>query len=294
MRGRVSEEVDEIADFVAPYRALIGAGSFPGLDSLASFLRIFDTTTFYPVILYVCGKGLVEAERLKIFRILESYVIRREFCDLTTKNYNNVVIRCLQRLKADPSAAGLAGLFAEMEGDATRFPKDAEVVRKLSRRAVYWEVPTPRLRYLLQNIEHRKRTAFDESVMSGDPPTIEHVMPQKWFEKWPLPDGRFAPTGDSLAALTEFKVDSEMQEQIARREDSINSLGNLTLVTSSLNPSLGNEDFSQKKTQLAKSLLVLNREIGQKSAWNEEVIEARGVELAKLAVDIWSAGPREN
>jgi hypothetical protein len=178
-----------------------------------------------------------------------------------------------------------------MEGDATRFPKDAEVIRALSQRAIYGDMPTPRLRYLLQNIEHKKRTSFDESVMSGDPPTVEHIMPQKWFEKWPLPSGRFAPTGNSLAALIDFKVDPEMQEQIARRENRINSLGNLSLVTKSLNPSLGNEDFTEKKKQLAKSLLVLNREIGELAAWTEEAIDVRGIELANLAVEIWNATP---
>lgn len=288
---KVSDEVDEIADFVAPYRALIGEGSFPGLDAFATFLRTFDTTTFYPVILSVCTGNLELDERIRIFRLLESYLIRREFCNLTTKNYNNVVTRCLQRLRQDHSATSLAGLFAEMEGDATRFPKDAEVIRALSQRAIYGDMPTPRLRYLLQNIEHKKRTSFDESVMSGDPPTVEHIMPQKWFEKWPLPSGRFAPTGNSLAALIDFKVDPEMQEQIARRENRINSLGNLSLVTKSLNPSLGNEDFTEKKKQLAKSLLVLNREIGELAAWTEEAIDVRGIELANLAVEIWNATP---
>jgi hypothetical protein len=85
------------------------------------------------------------------------------------------------------------------------------------------------------------------------------------------------------------KVDAAMQEQIANREQLVNAIGNLTLVTSALNPSLGNENFSEKKIQLAKSLLVLNREIAAHETWDEAVIRQRGVDLATLATKIWPA-----
>jgi hypothetical protein len=101
-----------------------------------------------------------------------------------------------------------------MEGDATRFPPDAEVLQEFSQRRIYGNLPTPRLRFVLETIEHRKRTAFDESVMATIPLTIEHVMPQRWAEKWPLPDGRLAPSESAWAALIVNKVDSAMREQI--------------------------------------------------------------------------------
>jgi hypothetical protein len=82
-----------------------------------------------------------------------------------------------------------------------------------------------------------------------------------------------------------------MQEQISTREQLVNAIGNLTLVTSSLNPSLGNESFAEKKVQLAGSLLVLNREIAAHTAWDEAAIKARGIELATLATIIWPVVP---
>src|ERR1700736_923258 len=106
-------------------------------------------------------------------------------------------------------------------------------------------------------------------------------MPQRWAENWPLPDGRTAPCESSIVAISTHKVDATMQEQIAIREQLQDSIGNLTLVTSSLNPSLGNESFADKKTQLAKSLLVLNREIAAHEVWNEEMIRKRGTDLAE-------------
>jgi hypothetical protein len=85
------------------------------------------------------------------------------------------------------------------------------------------------------------------------------------------------------------KVDQAMQELISARENLMHSIGNLTLVTSSLNPSLGNESFEEEKAQLAKSLLVLNREVAAHETWNEEVFGNRGAEFARLATEIWPA-----
>jgi uncharacterized protein DUF1524 len=235
-------------------------------------------------------QDISDEEKVQIFELVRSYIVRRDLCGLTSKNYNNVVLRCLQRLRqTGTNAANLLSLFNETEGDAGRFPRDEEVIQRFSQRRVYGDLPTPRLRFVLEAIEHYKRTAFDESVLATSTTTIEHVMPQRWAEKWPLPDGRVAPCESSILAMTTYHVDATMQELIAAREQMVNALGNLTLVTSSLNPSLGNESFDDKKTQLSKSLLVLNREIGDNDVWNEGIIRTRGIALARLATEIWLA-----
>lgn len=114
-------------------------------------------------------------------------------------------------------------------------------------------------------------------------------MPQHWAEQWVMPDGRSSPCESLITAIITHKVDAAMQEQIATREQLVNVIGNLTLVTPSLNPSLGNENFADKKLQLAGSLLVLNREIAAYTTWDEAVIRERGTELATLATKIWPA-----
>lgn len=286
----VAAEIGHILRYVPTYRALIQSGQPHLADDIAGFLKIWDLTTFYPLVFYVAVQNISDDEKTRIFALVKAYVVRRDLCGLTSKNYNNVVLRCLQRLRQKgPSGANLLDLFNEMEGDATRFPADAEVLQRFSQRKVYNDLPTPRLRYILEAIEHRKRTAFDESIMATVTPTIEHVMPQHWAEKWPLPDGRSAPTESALSALTVYKVDATMQDQISTREQLVDSIGNLTLVTSALNPSLGNESFEDKKVQLSASLLVLNREIGAHELWNEDEIRKRGIALAELTTQIWPA-----
>jgi Protein of unknown function (DUF1524) len=290
----VAQEIDNIVRYVPAYQVLIQRGAPHLLDDISRFFEIWDLTVFYPLAFQVWVHEGSDDEKLQIFALLKAYIIRRDLCDLTSKNYNNVVLRCLQRLRQDMSAAGLLGLFTEMEGDATRLPLNEDVIQTFAHRQIYYRLPTPRLRFILEQIEYRKRTSFDESLRGNTVLTVEHVMPQSWAEKWPLPDGRIAPCESAITALITHKVDSAMREQIATREQLVNSIGNLTLVTSALNPSLGNEDFIEKKRQLSKSLLVLNREIAAHEHWTEELIRTRGIELARLTTEIWPISPQQS
>jgi hypothetical protein len=284
----VAAEIDNMIRYVPTYRVLVQPGQPNIADNIGRFLNIWDLTTFYPLVFHISVQAIDDEEKLGLFDLLKAYIVRRELCGLTSKNYNNVVVRCLGHLRQHgTTAANLLELFRQMEGDAVRFPPDIEVVQRSSQRRVYGDIPTPRLRFILEAIEQRKRTKFDDSVMATVAPQVEHVMPQKWSENWPLPDGRTAPCESAILAITAHKVDAPMQEQIAIREGLVDSIGNLTLVTSPLNPSLGNASFADKKAQLAKSLLVLNREIADHNEWNEETIRARGIELATLATQIW-------
>lgn len=286
----VAEEIRHIVQYVPAYRSLSQGSGTGDVEDIGEMLRIWDLTTFYPLVFHIAVQDIADEQRRAAFWLLKAYIIRREMCDLTSKNYNNVVLRCIQRLRSVGTSAGaLLALFQEMQGDATRMPSDEEVIQTFGQRRVYGAMPTPRLRFILGAIEHGLRTSFDESVALTSVLTVEHVMPQRWAEKWPLPDGRFAPTESSVIATITHKVDGPMQEQIAAREKLVDSIGNLTLVTGSLNPSMGKESFVDKKLQLAKSLLVLNRDVASAGTWDETIIRDRGIRLAAMAARTWAA-----
>ena len=154
----VATEIEHIVQYVPIYKVLIQEGAPHLVSDVARFLRIWDLTTFYPLIFFASVQDIPDEEKVRIFDLMKAYIVRRDLCGLTSKNYNNVVLRCLQRLRQEASAANLLALFNEMDGDATRFPPDAEVVRTFSTRKVYGDLPTPRLRFVLEAIEHRKRT----------------------------------------------------------------------------------------------------------------------------------------
>ena len=84
-----------------------------------------------------------------------------------------------------------------------------------------------------------------------------------------------------------MELDDETKSIIQERERIINTFGNLTLVTGSLNPSLGNAAWKTKKQRLEKSLLALNRDISEKESWNEELVIDRAEALAGIINKIW-------
>lgn len=67
-------------------------------------------------------------------------------------------------------------------------------------------------------------------------------------------------------------------------------LGNLTLATHRLNPSMSNGPWDTKKSALDEhSLLMLNRQLlkGDPPTWDEASIADRGEALAEMATRIW-------
>jgi hypothetical protein len=102
----------------------------------------------------------------------------------------------------------------------------------------------------------------------------------RWPANWPLPDsGPQSP--------------EEHEALEAERDAHVHRLGNLSLVTKRLNPSVGNAAWPVKRTAFdAHSILHLNRDLvrNNESNWSETSIDARGSELAALIVEHW-AGP---
>jgi hypothetical protein len=93
-------------------------------------------------------------------------------------------------------------------------------------------------------------------------------MPQSWEANWPIAAGR--------------------DPEIARDERNalLHTLGNLTLVTGSLNASMSNSAWTTKREHLMMhSALTLNR--GLPLVWDEDAIRGRGQYLSDLACDLW-------
>ena len=65
-------------------------------------------------------------------------------------------------------------------------------------------------------------------------------------------------------------------------------MGNLTLVTSKLNPALSNGPWERKLPEILKhSALALNRELADDPCWNESSIQERGKLLFEFARQEW-------
>lgn len=235
-------------------------------------LEVLDTTTAIPIALLLYRDETPPEERDAVLLMLESWLVRRMLCRLTGSGYNRLFVEMLKELgksKNQPDEA-IYSLLAGLRGDSARWPADGEVIRALTVEPVYGRLTQKRVVMILSKLEIDARTALAEDMALPPRLSIEHLMPRSWKKHWPLPDDQ---------------VDAE-----ELREAHINRLGNLTLVTDKLNPSLSNSGWAKKRPALNKhSVLLVNRQIVDQNpeTWDEGCIDSRSLQLAEQIVRIW-------
>jgi hypothetical protein len=264
------------------------------LTMLAQFLSIWDTAALHPVVLWTEVQDIPVEQKDAVYSLLESYLVRRDLCDLGNQNYNKVAAGALKVMHAasDPADA-LFRYMTGLTGEASRLPTNSELVQAVLREPVYKEMGSKKLRYVLSRIEKELRDRFDEDVtVATDNLTVEHIMPRHWSKHWPLPSGNSVSSEDPfLLSLSDEEVSDDLRREMETRQTAKDTLGNLTMITTSLNPSLSNGPWSEKRLAIGKSLLVLNRQVAQHEIWDESGIEARGSKLATVVNTIWTYPP---
>jgi hypothetical protein len=252
----------------------------PG-SSLATFryrvIDVMQADAVTPVLLWLHDPIRAPVPQAQIdiaLASLESWVVRRMLCRLTTKDYNKVVLDLIEDLgKQDRARAGNAirSFLARQSADSRLWPTDAAMAEALVDAEVYRTLSRARLRMVLEAIEDRLRTKYSEQSVDRGKYTIEHLLPQAWHLHWPL-DG----TDPAL---------------MRRRNHLLHTLGNLSLVTKRLNPKLSNGPWAEKREALAAhSVLRLNHDLLSRAAssgWGEAQITARSEQLALLTVAVW-------
>ena len=210
--------------------------------------------------------------------------MRRMVCGLTSKNYNRLFLDVIKTLDREGvlTANALKSILQSSEGDSVRFPSDEEFKHSILNRAIYQALAQYKIRAILEAIDQTQADRKSENLELPNDLTIEHVMPVNWELNWPIPE--------------EYLSDAEAKLKFAQqRNQLIHALGNLTLITGSLNPSLSNGSWQKKRPELAKySKLNLNRYFypvheGEDplAEWNENTIANRGELLFDSARKVW-------
>lgn len=257
--------------------------SSPAPDSrLARFLNrleAVDTSTIYPLLL-LCSQQLrpqQEDEFEAILTVIESFLFRRMICGLTSKNYNRPFLDLIRHLEREGtiSARAVEQFLLASEGESARFPTDAELKRAILDHPLYQWWPQYRVRAVLEALDAALGNAVSAAGEQPSALAIEHILPQKWDEHWPVPKAlQKNPQGKQ--AFTE------------QRDRLKHTLGNLTLVAGSLGPALSRSPWEAKKAELLRcSQPNLSRELHDAEAWSEQEILARGQTLAVAACMLW-------
>lgn len=254
-----------------------------------------QATTPWPVLLYLWANDAVPMEQKRLAAAaIDSYLVRRSVCRWTTKDYNRLFLQVLAAAKtAEPHHAGEAVVdsLLSQKADSRRWPSDEEFSQALQVPNLFHVITRARLKSMLLGIEHSLHTGKTEptellSYVDGRV-NIEHILPQKWETHWPL---GAAPGDEDYDSILE------------RRQGAIHSLGNLTITTSKLNPSMSNKAWEAKRKELQKHSLLRITTASVLSApdpttamsdetwaaeWNEERIDRRTDWLRDQALRVW-------
>ena len=282
----VTEELKAISITAAVEQRLFAPTEGDPVGRFGRIANAFDVSTAMPLAIYLATEPSVAPRLTEAFHALESYILRRDICGLTTKNYNRFFASLIPRLrtcdgdKVDELSVYLSSRLSDMD----RWPDDAEWERSWVMREQYRSARQPRLRYILETIERAKHTAKTEDIQIRSTLTVEHIMPQKWQTNWALP---------GMEGVAEADYGPELSERVRARNSVVNTFGNLTLITGALNSSVSNGNFSVKMPALrAFTALALNRELSEFELWDESTIRRRGAALFELACNIWPAPKR--
>lgn len=288
----VIKSVRHFADTMQAMRSL------PANEPMAQLIDRMDatqTSTPWPLILYLSATGTIpKSSSDRAVRAIDSFLMRRGVCRMTTKDYNRLFVQVLASAKqADPLDVGEAveRALLEQTSESRLWPTDKAFLQALTNPELYRVLVRRQLATLLVGIENQLQTEKTEGgklLESGDPKlNIEHLLPQTWQNTWPL---AVSPEDEAYPGVLD------------RRERSVHRLGNLTLTTTKLNPSLSNKPWKDKRPDIQKhSLLRLTTgsvltaprpesELSDQewsSNWDEERIMVRTRHLAQEAIRVW-------
>lgn len=279
----VAAELEGISETAAIEERLFAQDPSDPLGKFGRFADAFDVSTAMPLVLYLATEAKLGDRLDNALAALESHILRRDICGLTTKSYNRFFIGIIDRLRATEGeiVEVLLSYLSSRTVETERWPTDEEWLHAWVARGQYKGPRQPRLRYLFEALETAKRTALSEDIKINSALTIEHIMPQKWRAHWPLL---------GFSHLGAEDLDPEYLARQAERDSAIDTLGNLTLLTGSLNTSVSNGPFSVKMPAVrSHSSLALNRDLNEYVSWDEKTIADRAAALFQLARKIWVA-----
>lgn len=295
-------QLTTLAQYAEHYTALTTCTGHLQVARFGQRIAPYDTTTVYPLALMISTGSIGDAEQAAMFDSLVSYVVRRAVCGLTPKNYNNTFMGILRHLATHGIAQEpMRAYLSSLTGEISRWPTDAEFKTACKAAPLYdpserqrSRLDARKARQFLTELEgelRSRRRSEEPEIPSLSKLDIDHIMPQSWYEYWPLPNGSKATEKEAsvaLLALREGAVPTTRQEQILARQSAIPTLGNLTLLNLGVNRAAQHKAFQIKRDLLIRNTnLSMNVQLLDDTDWTIERIATRGEALGGSAVELY-------
>ncbi|MHA4867518.1 DUF262 domain-containing protein [Duganella sp. PWIR1] len=255
------------------------------LGPLAHFLDVFDVGTAFPPLLAMLDANADDNEMELVARILESYLLRRAVCGAETKAYNRVFMGLTKSIRREgASAKVVSDHLSSLRSLTDAWPSDESFSHAWMTGRAYSSLNNPRIVHILSRLSDTYGSSKTEKIKLSSPLTVEHIMPNNWTEHWPLPDGS---TG--AKSPWELQENDPRLEATRNRNVAIQTFGNLTIITGSLNSSISNSGWAVKRPEVMRnSILPINLQLQGFENWDEATIERRARDLLNRALKIWS------
>lgn len=232
-----------------------------------------NMTTIIPYALYLLKEVENSNERNKMFNLLECYLIRRIICKETTKNYNNIFASFI-RNKINTYEKLYEKIY-NAEDPSNKMPDNED----LKKGFIESNLTNQQAKTVLYLIEKSIRsTKHSTNLRPLNEYSLEHIMPKKWQNNW---------------------NDKHTEEEINYRNKLVLKLGNLTIITASLNSSIRDASWEIKKNgkgskkglkEYSAGIRIFKKYLENDSVWNNEEFIKRGNELYNHSVNkVWNS-----
>lgn len=231
-----------------------------------------DSTVLMTYVLFAAKKnGQGSPGLAEVLRVVESFIVRRFITKASTREYSGLFSESLILNNVSTKEAFLD--YTNRKTDKNIFmPSDLQL-REGFNNSKLTNTRASSILYMLES-SVRDYDRQSNSLLSMKKYSLEHLMPKKWENNWGT---------------------LEAQEDIDYRNNKLLTLGNLTIITQSLNANINDADWQTKLNgrgnhkglkAYSGGVETLTRYL-DKPEWNEQEIEGRAEDLYHRAVTTW-------
>lgn len=241
------------------------------IERLNAVIFGLENTTLIPYVLFVLKNAADHQEQSKIFDYLETYIMRRMVCHANTKNYNQLFG---ERFISNNilTKADLKNFINKRSDKVNYMPSDSELKDGFHQSKLTNKQAAGVLYFIESKI--RDKAKHSTTLLGLNRYSLEHLMPKKWENHW----GNLPKEQDKI-----------------NRNRKLLTLGNLTIITASLNSSIRDGNWNVKKNgkpnkpglnQYASGLDTLSHYLPLPK-WDETEISKRADFLFDKALLTW-------
>ena len=283
-KSEIRKWVEELSKEAKYYKAIVDPSSETDSDVRAALksVQMAGGATLEPLLMYAyrCwSSGNADKHQLiASIKSMESFLVRRMLAGEKTQVLNPMVTAMINRLYAKDGEFEAEGnlvldIRRVLSSIENAWPDSDALLKGIKTDNFYASQKSDQRQHVLRTLDRALNVTGVIPNYEDSDKSIEHIIPQT-----PTPEWGVAP-GDVYS--------QEIRERL-------HSLSNLTLLTPAINASLGNKEWLVKAPVYGESGYSITKNIFEKfrseSNWGLEQLDARALELLRLADSIW---PRE-